>query len=97
VSDRWKYAYFETGHELLFDLVDDPYEQKNLATQDPETCLRMRHVLLEALSATREPYFDVLIEHGTAPEKFVINVSDRWRGGIAPTWKDMIHTPDALT
>ena len=31
VTNKWKYAYYETGHELLFDLEKDPYEQKNLA------------------------------------------------------------------
>ncbi len=61
---RWKYAFYETRHEELFDLVADPYEQYNLATTMPDQCLRMRQRLLMLLAATREPFFDVIIEHG---------------------------------
>jgi len=64
VTDRWKYAFYETGRELLFDLDADPYEMRNLAREDPALCGQMRRRLLELLEAAREPYFDVLIEHG---------------------------------
>lgn len=31
-TERWKYGFFpETGFELLFDLLEDPYEQENRA------------------------------------------------------------------
>lgn len=94
VSRRWKYVYFETGHEMLFDLQNDPYEMENLAGRSPDVRARMRQELLQLLRATREPYFDVLIEHGVTPQQPVINVSARWRGGVAPTWSEMIHTPE---
>lgn len=64
VTDRWKYAFYETGTELLFDLESDPYEQNNLVAQMPEQRHELRLLLLEALRVTREPFFDVLIEHG---------------------------------
>lgn len=75
VSDRWKYAFYETGAELLFDLHADPYEMNNLAAKDPDLCRSMRKRLLELLAASREPYFDVLIEHGVTPMGPVIDVS----------------------
>lgn len=64
VEEHWKYAYYETGHELLFDLADDPYEMHNLARECPGLCTTMRTQLLKLLRATREPFFDVVIEHG---------------------------------
>lgn len=95
VSRRWKYVYYETGHELLFDLQNDPYERENALAANAEVAARLRRELLRLLRATREPYFDVLMEHGVVPARPVINVSARWRGGVAPTWDDMIHTPGA--
>jgi arylsulfatase A-like enzyme len=64
VTEHWKYAYYETGHELLFDLRDDPWEQHNLASHRPDLCAEWRTRLLAELRATREPFFDVLLEHG---------------------------------
>ena len=75
VTERWKYAYCETGREVLFDLDNDPYEMNNLAAADPEQCAAMRQRLLDVLAETREPYFDVLIEHGVPAEGPVIDVS----------------------
>lgn len=75
VTERWKYAFYETGTELLFDLETDPFEQRNLAGTDPAQLARMRALLLEELARTREPYFDVLIEHGVRPEGPVLDVS----------------------
>lgn len=62
---RWKYTFYENRYEELFDLSADPCEQRNLAT--PETCRPMRERLLQLLAATREPFFDVIIEHGVEP------------------------------
>ena len=64
VNQRWKYAFYETGAELLFDLENDPYEMHDLATEQPQQTAILRRRLLELLAATREPYFDVLIESG---------------------------------
>ncbi|MFZ0548373.1 MAG: sulfatase-like hydrolase/transferase [Candidatus Promineifilaceae bacterium] len=94
VSHRWKYAYFETGHELLYDLQNDPYEMDNIADSEPEIRERLKEELLRLLAESREPYFDVLIQNGVPPAQPVINVSERWRGGIAPTWQDMIITKE---
>jgi arylsulfatase A-like enzyme len=91
VTGRWKYAFYESGHELLFDLKKDPYEQNNLAAAAPSTCAELRGSLLKMLADTREPYFDVLIEHGVQPEGPTLNPSQRRRDGIAPHWDDMIE------
>lgn len=77
VTDRWKYAFFETGHEILFDLEADPFEQTDLSRREPAEAERLRNRLLELLRATREPYFDVLIEHGVEPARPVFDVSKR--------------------
>ena len=92
VTNKWKYAYYETGHELLFDLEKDPYEQKNLANTQIEIRNQLRQQLLKTLAETREPYFDVLIEHGVNLETPVINVSTGKHGGISPTWDNVIQT-----
>jgi arylsulfatase A-like enzyme len=69
VSERWKYAFYEDGREFLHDLQDDPYEMRNLATEEPAMAVRCKARLLELLRETREPFFDVIIEHGVTPEK----------------------------
>ena len=91
VTDRWKYAFYETGHELLYDLVADPYEQTNLADSDPAICDQLRGQLLHLLAETREPYFDILIEHGVPPEQPVLDVGLTGNGKLAPIWADMVH------
>lgn len=92
VTDRWKYAFYETGHELLFDLENDPFEQSNLASSDPENCENMRQLLLDLLAETREPYFDVLIEHGVPPEGPVLDVGEsHGKGLLSPIWPDMVR------
>jgi len=63
VTENWKYAHFETGEEWLFDLENDPYEQNNLAEANPQKKTEMRKKLLALLAETREPYYDVLMEH----------------------------------
>ena len=75
VSEQWKYAYYESGLEMLFDLAADPYEMHNLADDDPGACATHRAHLLELLGQTREPFFDVLIEHGRKNIEPVTNVS----------------------
>ncbi len=92
VTNKWKYTYYETGHELLFDLEEDPYEQTNLVDSQTEIRNQLRQLLLRTLAETREPYFDVLIEHGVGLETPVIDVSTRKHGGISPTWDKVIQT-----
>jgi arylsulfatase A-like enzyme len=69
VTSQLKYAYYDDGREFLHDLQQDPYEMRNLATEDPGLASRCKAQLLELLRETREPFFDVIIEHGVAPEK----------------------------
>lgn len=91
VTPRYKYAFYETGHEILFDLENDPLEQNNLAKSDPQLREQMQQRLLELLAETREPYFDVLIQHGVKPEGNVIDVSGRDRGPLSPHWDDLVQ------
>ncbi len=76
VTRDWKYAFYETGEELLFDLKADPYEQHNLALEQPERCQAWRARLLKELAATREPFFDVVIEHGVQANPATLDVSN---------------------
>ena len=42
-EDRWKYIFEATsGHESLFDLGNDPTEQRNVLTAEPERVSRLR-------------------------------------------------------
>lgn len=98
VTDRWKYAFFETGHELLFDLAADPGELTNRAAERPEICAQLKARLLELLKQTREPYFDVLIQHGAGPLTPVHDVSPPGASvlvpcgsHLSPAWQDMIR------
>jgi len=96
VSSRWKYAFYETGHELLFDLENDPFEMANLVGVDPETCAAMRRKLLELLAESREPYFDVLIENGAPVEGPALDVGEsRRQGNLAPIWPDLVRRPES--
>ena len=89
VTERWKYAFYETGHELLFDLENDPYEQQNLAQSNADVCAEMRQLLLTLLAESREPYFDVLLEHGVPPAVPVLDVGEfDGIGLVSPIWAD---------
>lgn len=74
VDDKTKYAFYETGFEVLFDLEEDPYEMENLASRDPARCRRCRNLLLHLLRETREPYFDVIMEHGVPMPPKIVSV-----------------------
>ena len=92
VTSRWKYAFYETGHELLFDLENDPFEMNNLVEADPETCAAMRGKLLELLADSREPYFDVLIEDGASVQGPALDVGESRRTGkLAPIWPELVR------
>ena len=90
VTYRYKYAFCETGREQLFDLENDPYELDDLSIRNPELLHKMRTTLLALLSESREPYFDVLIEHGVPAEGPVVDVAPKsghrdgvlWKGGM---------------
>ena len=60
------------------------------AAAQPAVRDQLRRELLRRLAETREPYFDVLIEHGVPPAGPVTNISKRWTGGVAPVWDDLI-------
>jgi arylsulfatase A-like enzyme len=89
VTREWSYAFYETGHESLYDLRQDPYETHNLVAERPEVRERMRRRLLELLDETREPYFHVLIEHGAPMQTPILDVSQYdpfLNGALAPHW-----------
>lgn len=67
VTRRWKYAVYETGQELLYDLEDDPAELRNMAGDRRDVTVEMRQLLLKMLHHTREPFFDVILEYGVNP------------------------------
>jgi arylsulfatase A-like enzyme len=68
VTEHWKYAIYEDRRETLYDLENDPYELTNLAADQPDRSAELRRRLLAKLKETRDPYFDVIIEHGVAAE-----------------------------
>lgn len=76
---RWKYAFYENGRELLYDLEVDPFEQNNLAAGNPDRCEEFRKKLLAELNASREPYFDVLMNNLMVSDKPDLTV----RNGVA--------------
>lgn len=96
VTTRWKYAFYETGQQLLYDLANDPFEMNNLAATDTETCEEMRHKLLELMADTREPYFDVLMEHGVPAEGPALDVGEFYgKGRLAPVWPELVRKHEA--
>lgn len=94
-TDRYKYTFYETGHEQLFDLAADPHEMADIAPGQPERCAAMRGLLLRLLRETRDPYFDVLIEHGTRPQA-TTDVGSWSNGELNPAWVDLIRRPPSL-
>ncbi len=96
VTRRWKYCFYETGHEQLYDLEADPYEMHNLAEEQPEVREQLKRQLLTMLREAREPYFDVLIEHGAGPVAMPTTdaaateyiAGSKVGKGIAPWWRD---------
>lgn len=62
VDQSTKYALYEDGREILFDLEQDPFERANLASNDPRTA-PCRSTLLALLEQSDEPFFHVLMNH----------------------------------
>lgn len=57
---NWKYIYdLRDGTEELYDLDRDPTEQRNLATEQPERCTRLRRRLAAWTEANRRQYQDI--------------------------------------
>ena len=83
VTERWKYAFHENGREALFDLETDPYELHDLAAEQPDQCAAMRELLKTRLRETREPYYDVLIDHGVPeePHTYLVDLEAIAKGG----------------
>ncbi|MFA6290241.1 MAG: sulfatase-like hydrolase/transferase, partial [Victivallales bacterium] len=71
----WKYAFFESGEELLFDLRNDPFEMNNLASKQSDIRVKMKIALLTLLEQTREPFFDVIMNYGAPMNQPDIDVS----------------------
>jgi len=93
-TDKWKYTYYETGHELLFNLEDDPFELNNLAGTDLDTCRAMKKRLLRLLDETADNYFGIIIEYGVPCASPTYSISAK-QVGIAPAWDDVIkQLPD---
>jgi arylsulfatase A-like enzyme len=83
VTDRYKYAFYEDGSQVLHDLKEDPYEMNDISETQPEIRDNLKQRLLEVLAETREPFFDVLIQHGVTPEETkYIDTRERKRKGI---------------
>jgi len=53
VTLNWKYAFCETGREVLLDLEADPYEMHNVADANPAQLATMRQQLLRMLAESR--------------------------------------------
>jgi arylsulfatase A-like enzyme len=50
IEGDWKYIFVsEGGSELLFNLTNDPMEQRNLAPQHPDICSAMQRQLAEEM------------------------------------------------
>lgn len=75
-TDTWKYVFYEDGHEQLYDLKRDPFELHNLADEEPEQKTRLRQLLRERMKELREPYFDVLMDHGVCMNAATIDVDE---------------------
>ncbi|MCJ8330264.1 MAG: sulfatase-like hydrolase/transferase [Lentisphaeria bacterium] len=93
-TDTWKYSYYETGHELMFNLEEDPYELNDLSKADPERCQAMKERLLEILDETEDNYYKIIIEHGVPCASPTFNIS-ALTSGISPAWQDtIVQLPD---
>lgn len=79
-TKEWKYAFYEDGREELFNLKDDPYEMNECSKTMPEYSEQMQKLLLQRLRETREPFFDVIIEHGKNMNEKDIDVSAKATG-----------------
>ncbi len=61
VTRRWKYAHYEDGRELLYDLEADPYEMHDMAAEAPQWTERLRKTMLDRMKATGDNYYPLLM------------------------------------
>ena len=75
-TDSWKYAFYEDGHEQLYDLRNDPFELHNVAADQPVVKMKLKQLLRQRMSELREPYFDVLMDYGVSMNAPTIDVDE---------------------
>ncbi len=67
-SGDWKLIESSKGDTLLFDVVADPDEAQNLASERPEQVARLRAELAEVRAGLHLPRLDAKLEAGATPE-----------------------------
>ncbi len=93
-SKEWKYHYCAAGNDcLLFNLMDDPEERRDLSKAHPERCKEMHHLLLEEL----KDYSHLDLNDGQIPIKKALSIEDERRWNSWPGFHstdvetDMLH------
>jgi arylsulfatase A-like enzyme/Flp pilus assembly protein TadD len=94
--------YIQAPREELYDLGRDPGEARNLASERPEECRRLRGLLLRKLAAAGpplpvdEPRLDPAARDRLAALGYVTSVAAPLPGGSAVDPKDRIGVLDEL-
>ena len=78
---------------VIYVLPDEHYGGATGLAGDPN--VRTPNLDRLALAQTREPYFDVLIQHGVGPAQPVLDVGPDKPGGIAPIWPDTVRKAES--
>jgi arylsulfatase A-like enzyme len=97
-TKRYKYIWHDRGHDMLFDVVNDPDERWNIIQRRPEIAKRMRVELENFLMSIEQRYYQDMFRPGRDRKPEVVRRLCAWglfRPGIIPPWDpDNPQEPD---
>jgi len=88
-TKRYKYVWHAYGHDMLFDVVNDPDERWNIIDRKPHIAKRLQKKLEGFLMSIEQRYYRDMFRKGNKHDPHVIRRLCAWglfRPGIIPPW-----------
>jgi len=88
-TKRYKYVWHAYGHDMLFDVVNDPDERWNIIERKPQIARRLQKQLEAFLMSIEQRYYPDMFRRGHAHDPRVVRRLCAWglfRPGIVPRW-----------
>jgi len=88
-TKRYKYIWHAYGHDMLFDVVNDPDERWNIIRDKPQVARRLHKQLEAFLMSIEQRYYPDMFRPGRQRDAEVVRRLCAWglyRPGIVPPW-----------
>jgi len=88
-TKRYKYVWHSYGHDMLFDVKNDPDERWNIIDRKPLVAKRLQKKLEEFLMSIEQRYYPDFFRPGRPRDPKIVRRLCAWglfRPGIVPPW-----------